>query len=542
MLCVSCRRQLERGASYCGSCGAPLNGAPAPLELVLDGGQRVPVVSELTIGRAPGSTLVLSDPSVSRSHARITADAVLEDIGSSHGTWLDGVRVTGPAPLRDGAKIRLGDAELRVERRREAAEAGRTMFVPAGATGFMPSVGSGTQFGMRPRVRSGYALKRLDASEGRQRWVLKDTRNGTFLRLSDNDAWVFELFDGTHTLLELVAMCEQRFGPTGSPRLVRLLTDLGERGFLAGVAGGQPIAEVPTSWWRKLFKPREKVFTGLGPMVEAIYRRGGWVFFTRPVLIALAAIGLMGLAAFIYLIAGRYGTPFVVASKFGWGGLVFLLGRFAVVSVHELMHGLTMASFGRRVDRAGLKAIAIFPYAFVDTSEAWFEPRRRRIAVSAAGPASDFSLGAVFALCALLLPEGTVRDIFFNLAFAAYVGAFFNLNPFIERDGYHMLVDGLNEPGLRRRAKDQFDRRLRGEPRREDDSPVLARYALYGLGWSVVMAVFAIAITFRYKEIFLQFAPSAVVYGVMGTLWVTFFAPVFFVLGKPLWQRFRGVE
>jgi putative peptide zinc metalloprotease protein len=200
---------------------------------VLDGGQRVPMVSELTIGRAPGSTLVLSDPSVSRMHARITADAVLEDIGSSHGTWLDGVRVTEPAPLRDGAKIRLGDAELRVERRRDMAEAGRTMFVPAGATGFMPSVGSsGTQFGMRPRVRSGYALKRLDASEGRQRWVLKDQRSGTFLRLSDNDAWVFELFDGTHTLLELVAMCEQRFGATGSARLVRLIR-------LPTVAAGQ---------------------------------------------------------------------------------------------------------------------------------------------------------------------------------------------------------------------------------------------------------------------------------------------------------------
>ena len=31
-----------------------------------------------------------------------------------------------------------------------------------------------------------------------------------------------------------------------------------------------------------------------------------------------------------------------------------------------------------------------------------------------------------------------------------------------------------------------------------------------------------------------------VVYGVMGTLWVAFFLPVIFVLGKPLWQRIRG--
>jgi Zn-dependent protease len=236
---------------------------------------------------------------------------------------------------------------------------------------------------------------------------------------------------------------------------------------------------------------------------------------------------------------GRFGTPFVVASKFGFGGVVFFFGRLLVVSVHELAHGLTMASFGRRVERAGFKLIAIFPYAFVDTSEAWFEPRRRRIAISAAGPVSDFSVGAVFALCCLFLPAGTVRDIFFNLAFAAYVGGFFNLNPFIERDGYHMLVDALGEPGLRRRAKEQLARRLGGGGE-STDSPVLARYSVFGLGWSVVAACFAIGMSLRYEKIFLELAPRAVVYGVMGTLWVAFFLPVIVVLGKPLWQRVRG--
>ena len=178
MLCPSCRRQLERGASYCGSCGTPLNGSAAPLELVLADATRVPVVGELTIGRAPGVSLLLSDPSVSRVHARITADAVLEDAGSSHGTWLDGVRVTRPSQLRDGAKIRLGDAELRVERRRESTEAGPHDRRPAGRGRWRrsPPAQPATQFGMKPRVRTGYALKRLDASEGRQRWVLRRSR------------------------------------------------------------------------------------------------------------------------------------------------------------------------------------------------------------------------------------------------------------------------------------------------------------------------------------------------------------------------------
>ena len=237
---------------------------------------------------------------------------------------------------------------------------------------------------------------------------------------------------------------------------------------------------------------------------------------------------------------GRYGTPFVVANHLGWGGLVFLLGRFAVVFVHENAHGLTMASFGRRIERAGFKLIAIFPYAFVDTSEAWFEPRRRRIAISASGPASDFTVAGVFSLCALLLPPGTIRDIFFNLAFAGYVGGFFNLNPFIERDGYHILVDVLGEPGLRRRAREQLARRLRGEGT-SDDSPVLARYGIFGVAWSVVAACFAIGMSLRYEAAFLKTGVShVVVYAVMATLWVAFFLPVIVVFARPLQHRARA--
>jgi putative peptide zinc metalloprotease protein len=547
VLCRTCRRQLERGASYCGSCGTPQNGASAPLELVLGDATRIPVVAEMTIGRAPGATLVLSDPTVSRMHARISAGGELEDAGSSHGTWLDGVRVTGPSPLHDGAKIRLGDAELRVERRREAAEAGRTIVVRPGASLLVPSVGepdmtaTATQFGMKPRVRSGYALKRLDASEGMRRWVLKDLESGRFLRLSDNDAALFEQLDGTMSLVELVGFAEQRFGATGPARLARLLSDLGERGFLAGVEKAEaPVAAAHPSRLARIFRPREKIVPGVGAKIEWLYRHGGWLLFLRPVLIGCGAVAAAGIGAFVWLIVRRYGTPFVVANHFGWGGLVFLLGRFAVVFVHENAHGLTMASFGRRIEKAGFKLIAIFPYAFVDTSEAWFEPRRRRIAISGSGPASDFTVAGVFSLCALLL-HGTVQEIFFNLAFAGYVGGFFNLNPFIERDGYHILVDVLGEPGLRRRAKEQLARRLRGE-RTTDDSPVLARYGIFGLVWSGVAACFAIVMSLRYEKAFLAVpgVPHIVVYAVMASLWVAFFLPVIVVLAKPLRERSRA--
>ena len=382
------------------------------LELVLPDRTRVPLLDEITIGRAPGSTVQLEDPAVSRRHARISVETngaggvVLEDAGSTYGTWLDGHRLDAPSPLSDGSRIRMGNQELFVERRRDEAEAGRTIVVHPGdslvvsATGGRAQVAPAAgQFGTHPRVRSGYALKRLEASEGRMRWVVRDLESDRFMRMSDEDADLFQLLDGRHPLPELIREAERRYGESGPARLARLLSELAERGLLAGVEGAEAAGPEPAGLARRLVTPREKTWAGAGRLFDRLYRNGGWRLFTRPALATIALLVVAGLAVFPYLVVGRYGTPFVVAQKIGIGGLVFLLGRFLVVAVHETAHGLTMSSFGRRVRKAGLKLILIFPYAYVDTSEAWFEPRRRRMAISAAGPVSDLSLGALFALC-----------------------------------------------------------------------------------------------------------------------------------------------
>ena len=51
--------------------------------------------------------------------------------------------LAGPLALRDGMLIRIGDQELKVERRRDSAEAGRTMVVRPGASLVVGAVGAG---------------------------------------------------------------------------------------------------------------------------------------------------------------------------------------------------------------------------------------------------------------------------------------------------------------------------------------------------------------------------------------------------------------
>jgi hypothetical protein len=67
----------------------------------------------LTLGRDPGNDIVISDPQVSRRHARITRQGdlvMIEDVGSTNGTFVNGMRLTGPHTLADGNLISLGDA------------------------------------------------------------------------------------------------------------------------------------------------------------------------------------------------------------------------------------------------------------------------------------------------------------------------------------------------------------------------------------------------------------------------------------------------
>ncbi|MEY2513577.1 MAG: putative peptide zinc metalloprotease protein, partial [bacterium] len=355
-----------------------------------------------------------------------------------------------------------------------------------------------------------------------------------------SDAQLLWLLDGTRSLADLVAEAERAFGPLGAVRLARLLADLGERGMLAGVETTPSLdAAAPDTRWRALLKTRERAFGFVGPTVDRIYRGGGWVLFTTPALVAIAALAVVGFGVWIALVVGRYGTPFVVAERLVLGGLVFLAGRALLVALHELAHGLALASVGRHVQRAGLKTIFIFPYAFVDTSEVWFESRRRRLAVTGAGPLSDLALAGAFSIACLLLAPGTIRDILFQVAFGGYVAAFFNLNPFLERDGYHMLADRLGIPRLRARAREELRRRLSGEGAQDRD-PALVRYAIAGLGWSFVAAVIAAVFSLRFQPLMARYASETVVWVVLATLWAALLVPVLLVLGAPLLARRRG--
>jgi pSer/pThr/pTyr-binding forkhead associated (FHA) protein len=95
-------------------------------------GAQHPVDGDVTIGRDEGVDLQLPDKTISRRHAALRIEGetgVVEDLGSSNGTFVNGARIEDPTRLREGDSLQMGATLLEVRSAR-----GETIPFPPPAT------------------------------------------------------------------------------------------------------------------------------------------------------------------------------------------------------------------------------------------------------------------------------------------------------------------------------------------------------------------------------------------------------------------------
>ena len=111
---------------------APVTPAPAPrkrersapkravahlrvVEPAAQRGRTYDVADELTIGRAAGCQVPLDDSYASQLHARVfrrNGDLLVEDLGSTNGTFLNRKKVDSAVPIRKGDRLQVGKTVL----------------------------------------------------------------------------------------------------------------------------------------------------------------------------------------------------------------------------------------------------------------------------------------------------------------------------------------------------------------------------------------------------------------------------------------------
>ncbi len=78
-------------------------------------GMEYEIAGGAVLGRGEQAEIRLDDPYASSAHARLVLQGgrvVLEDLGSTNGTFLNEETVNGPQPLHQGDRVRIGDSEF----------------------------------------------------------------------------------------------------------------------------------------------------------------------------------------------------------------------------------------------------------------------------------------------------------------------------------------------------------------------------------------------------------------------------------------------
>jgi putative peptide zinc metalloprotease protein len=331
---------------------------------------------------------------------------------------------------------------------------------------------------MRPiRVGSeSWELAEVTSRLDRQRsFILKNTHTDRFLMLSEAERFLWDQMDGHASVQDIATAYVLRYGQFDFDLIPGLIRKLQRAQLLTLTPGSRLRRALARHSQRLTLQWAETALTALErinissrrvhPVFDRLYRWGGFLLFTRLALVACVVLGVLGLVAGVRLwreaddiAAGLGARPLAAILSVK---LLFLL----TLAAHQVVHGLALVHYGRRVREFGFTFLHGFvPTFYVDVTDIFMASQRARVITAVSGTLVHLVLGAAWFIVAARLPGG------FAQAFAAASGmvqwqAFVvALYPFcfIEMDGYHVLVDLLGVPTLKHDALGYIGSLFRG--------------------------------------------------------------------------------
>ena len=347
-----------------------------------------------------------------------------------------------------------------------------------------------------PKANPAVIVRELQGRQG-QYYVLKNTTEKTYLRLSSTEFALWSRMDGERSVQDLIIDHFMATGSFAHQVVVHLVEQLHQNQMLEERSvrtWGQINAQIEKrSWLYRLSSPARLILTQrlsirhIDEWISRLYRYGGWLFFTRLTQAIFLLVSLLGLVAFFKILSDPgyvfLGGNFVVSLLVLWGVSLF------PVIIHELGHALTLKHYGREVPRGGLMLYFGMPAAFVETTDIWLEPRRRRLAVTWNGPYTGLILGGAAALAMVAFPTAAVNNLLFKLAGLAYFSVFINVNPLLKLDGYYLLTDALDIGSLREKSLFFVRNRLLGKLRQRKkftrEEWIFTFFGLFSFAWTL---------------------------------------------------------
>ena len=335
-------------------------------------------------------------------------------------------------------------------------------------------------------------------------FILKNTREKTYLRLSPAEYSLFSQMDGENSIEELIVEHYVSTGVFAHNIVARLIDQLYMKHMLVDspVAVWSQLNEAvqKRSWLHRISSPARLLLTqrlainNLDSGIDWIYRHGGWLLFTRLAGLLFLLVSILGVIAFSIIL--RDPRHAFLGENIVPGLALLWVVSILPVLVHELGHALTVKHYGREVPKGGLMLFFGLPAAFVETTDIWLEPRRARLAVTWNGPYTGLILGGAASILMYFFPAAAFNSILFKMAGFAYLTVFLNVNPLLKLDGYYLLSDALDIALLREKSMAFVRQKLLNKiTQRKRFSREEAIFAVFGL-LSTIWSVYALYLAY----------------------------------------------
>ena len=371
---------------------------------------------------------------------------------------------------------------------------------PEPATNLWASLEDRLDFSRRkPRRAPQVEVVRQVAANGAEYYILRNTQANTYLKIAAQDYFLWQHFDGEHSVRDLAVAYFAQYRAFPLDRLAGLIGQLKAKRLLAEkpvhVLGGvaDRLQERTLAYKLEHFADtsmqKEFPLKNVDGLYAALYRRAAWLLFTRPVLVLNGLMAVAGLVLFVrLLLAGTY--PLMqTGGSYGLGLLVLLLANYVMIFFHESGHALAVKHYDRSILKGGMLFYYGSPAFYMDTTDIWMAPKAARLAVSSAGAAADVIVAGLLLVAVTLFPAMPLNPILFQAAAMAYLGVLLNLAPVMELDGYFILMDWLEIPLLRKKSLAFVRERLPAKLLRERtpfsrEERIFAIYGILTAAWT----------------------------------------------------------
>ena len=324
-------------------------------------------------------------------------------------------------------------------------------------------------------------------ARGPRMYVLKNRVRERYVQLNERERFLWERMDGRTSLQELGTAYVLEFGAFDFELIPGLIAKLRQAELLTMRPASRlrevlaknrtnPAARAAEAALRALERLNVASHGAHDRFVTA-YRYGAFLLFTPWAVLVLAVLTVLGARGAVVLwhegdriSAGLGQNPFVAIV------LVKIFFWLTVIS-HQIVHALALVHYGRRVREFGFAFLHGFvPTFYADVTDIFLGSRRARIVTAVSGPLVHLFLAALYCWVASLLGPGLLQGFMAASAMLQIQSLFVSLYPlcFMEKDGYHLMVDLLGTPMLSHESVHFVHRRLfrrlrerRGFSRRE---------------------------------------------------------------------------